>query len=97
MGRSEEAEEALRTEIRDFPADPRAYKNLILLYVAEGKTQEATALVFALEKASPTPPSYVAISETLRTVGDLNGAHFWAARGLKQFPDDQRLRTLSRT
>ena len=96
LGRADEAEEAFRQEIADFPTDPQPYKNLILLYVTEGKTQEATALIFALEKAAPTPPAYVAISETLKIVGDRTGARFWAARGLNKYPADRQLRALIR-
>ena len=96
MGRAEEAEEAFRAEIAAFPDDPAAYKNLILLYVVEGKNAEATQLIFSLEKAAPTPPSYIAISETLKTVGDVNGSRFWAARGLQRFPGDAKLQSLRR-
>ena len=96
MGRAEEAEEALRAEIAAFPDDPAAYKNLILLYVVEGKNDLATQLIFGLEKAAPTPPSYIAISETLKTVGDKNGSRFWAARGLQHFPRDTKLQSLLR-
>jgi arylsulfatase A-like enzyme/Flp pilus assembly protein TadD len=91
IGRGDEAEEAFRKEIEVYPTDPQAYKNLILLYVTEGKNDAATQLIFSMEKAAPTPPTYVAISETLRVVGDHNGARFWAARGLSRFPKDRQL------
>ena len=96
MGRAPEAEEAFRREIAEYPTDPQAYKNLILLYVSEGKNDAATQVIFDLEKASPTPPSYVAISETLKIVGDRNGSRFWAARGLNKFPSDRQLQALWR-
>jgi tetratricopeptide (TPR) repeat protein len=96
LGRAEEAEDAFRKEIAQYPTDPQAYKNLILLYVTEGKNEVATQLIFALEKAAPVPPSYVAISETLKTIGDRNGARFWAARGLSRFPRDRQLQALLR-
>jgi tetratricopeptide (TPR) repeat protein len=96
MGKAEEAEEAFRREIAEYPTDPQPYKNLILLYVAEGKNDAATQLIFALEKAAPIPPSYVAISETLKIVGDRNGSRFWAARGLNKFPADRHLQALLR-
>ena len=96
MGRGDDAEDAFRREIAAYPDDPQAYKNLILLYVTEGKSQQATELIFALEKAAPTPPAYVAISETLKIVGDRNGSRFWAARGLNKFPADRQLRALLR-
>jgi arylsulfatase A-like enzyme/tetratricopeptide (TPR) repeat protein len=96
LGRGDEAEAAFRAEIARFPADPQPYRNLILLYTTEGKTDEATKVIFELEKAAPTPPGYQAISETLRVVGDTNGARFWAARGLQRYPGDRRLQKLLR-
>jgi arylsulfatase A-like enzyme/Flp pilus assembly protein TadD len=96
LGRADEAEVAFREEIKLFPTDPQPYKNLILLYTVEGKNREATELIFSLEKAAPTPPSYLAISETLKTIGDRGGARFWAARGLSRFPADRQLQAAYR-
>jgi choline-sulfatase len=95
LGRAEEAEQAFREEIRLFPEDAQAYKNLILLYVTQGRVDTATRLIHDFEKASPTPPSYAAISDTLRVVGDERGAKFWARRGLRRFPNDKTLRRLA--
>jgi tetratricopeptide (TPR) repeat protein len=95
LGRAGEAEQELRTEIELFPADAQPYKNLMLMYVLQGRVAEATQLVFALEKAAPTPPSYVAIAETLKAVGDDRGARYWTARGLKRFPGEGSLRALA--
>jgi tetratricopeptide (TPR) repeat protein len=96
MGRADEAEAAFRAEIKSFPADPQAYKNLILLYAVEERNNDATQLIFALEKAAPAPPSYVAIAETLKTIGDTKGSRFWASRGLSRFPADRKLQALYR-
>jgi len=96
LGRGEEAEQAFRNEIQHNPTDPQAYRNLVLLYAAEGRNREAADVFFNLEKASPTPSSYVAISETLKILGDQNGARFWAARGLNRFPTDRQLQSLYR-
>jgi Flp pilus assembly protein TadD len=96
LGRSEEAEGAFQTEIKNFPTDPQPYKNLILLYAVENRTDAATQVIFALEKASPTPPSYIAISETLKTIGDARGAKFWASRGLSRYPASKQLQALYR-
>ncbi|MGA8810782.1 MAG: sulfatase-like hydrolase/transferase [Thermoanaerobaculia bacterium] len=96
LGRSEEAEAAFQAEIKNFPADPQPYKNLILLYAVENRTDAATQLIFALEKAAPTPPSYIAISETLKTIGDARGAKFWASRGLSRYPASKPLQALYR-
>ena len=96
LGRADEAEAAFRKEIELYPRNPQAYKNLILLYATEGKNDAATQLIFAMEKAAPTPPTYMAISETLRIIGDINGARFWAARGLTRFPNNRELQTRTR-
>jgi arylsulfatase A-like enzyme/Tfp pilus assembly protein PilF len=96
LGRGDEAEQAFVAEIKRDPADPQPYKNLILLYAVENRTDAATQLIFALEKAAPTPPSYVAISETLKTIGDARGAKFWASRGLSRYPADKQLQALFR-
>ena len=96
LGRGDEAEQAFVAEIKRDPADPQPYKNLILLYAVEGRTDAATQLIFALEKAAPTPPSYVAIAETLKTIGDTKGAKFWASRGLTKYPSDKQLQALYR-
>ena len=95
LGRTAEAESAFREEIQFFPQQSLAYRNLIVLYVAEGRLDDATKLVHDLEKAAPTAPSYVAISETLRVVGDAAGARFWARRGLQRFPNDKTLKRLA--
>jgi arylsulfatase A-like enzyme/Tfp pilus assembly protein PilF len=93
LGRDAEAEKEFREEIQWFPEDPQAYKNLMLLLVVQGRTQEATQLIFDLIKASPSPPAYLAVAETLRVVGDERGARFWARKGLSQFPRSEMLRT----
>jgi tetratricopeptide (TPR) repeat protein len=95
-GQTGEAEAAFRKEIELFPRDAQAYKNLILLLVSEGRNDEATKLVFQLVGNAPIPPSYVAISTTLGTIGDERGARYWAAEGLKKFPRDATLRKLAR-
>jgi arylsulfatase A-like enzyme/Flp pilus assembly protein TadD len=92
LGRREEAEKAFRAEIALSPADARAYQSLIVLLVSEGRPDEATRLVYELIKAAPTAANYAAISETLKTLGDTNGARYWAARGLQKYPGDPRIR-----
>jgi len=95
LGRNADAEESFKTEISLFPRDPKAYKNLILLYATEGRTDDATKLVFQLVDRSPVPPSYAAISATLKTIGDDQGARYWLAQGLRKFPDDVTLRRMA--
>lgn len=95
LGRSREAEAAFREEIRLFPEGPNAYANLMLLLVTEGRAEEATKLIYELLEAAPTPPSYVAVIQTLKTVGDDRGARFWMRKALQRFPNDSRLRKLA--
>lgn len=97
LGRNEDAEREFRQEIGFFPQQPDAYSSLILLLSSEGRVNEATALVFDLVKASPNPPSYVAISETLKAIGDDRGSLYWAYQGLQKFPADPDLRRLLKT
>jgi len=96
MGRNEEAERELRQEIAFYPTEPDAYASLILLLTTENRLQEATQLIFRLVQVAPLPPSYVAISETLRAVGDDRGALYWAYQGLQKFPQDPALKKLAR-
>jgi arylsulfatase A-like enzyme/Flp pilus assembly protein TadD len=95
MGRAEEAEKDFRQEIESFPEDPMAYKNLVLLLVAEGRIPEATALIRKLVDESPTPPSYVAVCTVLETLGDQRGVKYWARQGLQKFPQHRELQRLA--
>jgi arylsulfatase A-like enzyme/Tfp pilus assembly protein PilF len=97
LGRGAEAEKQFLKEIELFPADAAAYKNLILIYAIEGRNDAATKLIFDLEKAAPLPPSYLAIAEALKAIGDARGARYWAARGLQRFPGDRSLQTFARS
>jgi choline-sulfatase len=94
LGRIEEAERAFREEIRLFPQDARAYKNLILLYVSDGRTEEATRVIYELVAKSPTPLAYFAVIDVLKTVGDERGVRFWARRAQQRFPNDRRFAVL---
>jgi choline-sulfatase len=95
LGREAEAEQAFRKEIEYFPRDPQPYKNLILLYATEGRNADATRLVYQLVEKSPIPPSYAAISTTLKAIGDDRGARYWVMQGLKKFPHDATLRKMA--
>jgi tetratricopeptide (TPR) repeat protein len=92
LGRNEEAERELRAEIALSPGDARAYQSLIVLLLSEGRADDATPLVYQLINAAPTATNFAAIAETLHTLGDRNGARYWAAQGLRKFPGDPRLR-----
>ncbi len=95
LGRNAEAEEEFRKEIAAYPENPEAYSSLILLLSTQGRTQEATQLVFELVKVSPGAASYVTISETMKAIGDERGAVYWARQGLKKFPADPDLKNMA--
>ncbi|HEY0144040.1 MAG TPA: sulfatase-like hydrolase/transferase [Thermoanaerobaculia bacterium] len=95
LGRGQEAEQDFRTEIENFPDDPTAYKNLVLLLVAEGRIPEATGMIRQLVQEAPIPPSYVAVCQVLDTLGDQRGVKYWARQGLVKFPDNSQLRRLA--
>jgi arylsulfatase A-like enzyme/tetratricopeptide (TPR) repeat protein len=95
LGRNAEAEQEFRKEIEAYPRNPEAYSSLILLLSTQGRTQEATQLVFDLVKVSPGAASYVTISETLQAIGDDRGAVYWARQGLKKFPADPDLKQMA--
>lgn len=97
MGQFERAEAEFRTEIALHPQNPQTYKNMILLLVDRGRLEEANEMIFKLIDAAPAPPSYVAISDVLRVIGDERGATYWARRGLERFPNDPELRRLARS
>ncbi len=92
LGRSEEAERALKEEISFSPGDARAYQSLIVLFASEGRVEEATQLVRQLIDAAPTAENFAAVAETLKALGDANGSRYWAARGLQKFPHDPLIR-----
>jgi tetratricopeptide (TPR) repeat protein len=95
LGRNAEAEKEFRLEIEAYPQNPEAYSSLILLLSTQGRTQEATQLVFELVRVSPRAPSFVTISETLKAIGDDRGAVYWARQGLKKFPADPDLKQMA--
>lgn len=94
LGRNDEAEHEFRSEITDFPSDPRAYTSLVLLLTSERRVEEATNLIYEIVKAAPQAHSYALISDTLKAMGDENGALYWAAQGLRKYPQDPELRRM---
>lgn len=80
LGRDREAEVAFRSELTAFPDHAEAARRLVLLLVAQGRNEEATTVIRQLAAASPNSRTYAMIAETLRIVGDSNGARYWQAR-----------------
>lgn len=94
LGRPEDAEREFRAELATFPKTSDAYASLIMLLATQHRVDEATKLVFELIKTVPEPHSYVVVAETLAAIGDNNGAMFWTAQGLHNFPTDAELRSM---
>ena len=63
-----------------------------MLLVSEGRGNDATPLVFQLIDRAPTAQNYAALVETMKALGDTNGARYWAAKGRQTFPRDPRFR-----
>jgi arylsulfatase A-like enzyme/Flp pilus assembly protein TadD len=93
LGRNQEAEDAFRQEIALSPADARAYQSLIVLLISEGRGEQATPLVFALIERAPTAENFAAIVQTMKAVGDAQGARYWTAQGRLRYPRDPRFRS----
>ncbi|HEV7923654.1 MAG TPA: sulfatase-like hydrolase/transferase [Thermoanaerobaculia bacterium] len=85
LGRGPEAEASFRDTIRLTPHDPAAYQSLTVLLASEGRYDEATATIRALAAAAPTPAGYAAIVQTLTTLGDEEGARYWAGEGRRRW------------
>ena len=97
MGRGEDAEKEFREEIRLFPNEVQAYKNLIFLLAFDGRTKEAGQMIQDLTTESPTPESYIAICEVLELLGDERSKRFWANRGLALYPGHAVLSRFARS
>ncbi|HEX2062593.1 MAG TPA: tetratricopeptide repeat protein, partial [Thermoanaerobaculia bacterium] len=80
LGREREAEAEFRNELAQFPDNTEAARRLVLLLVAQGRNDDATRVIRSLADASPTSRTFAAIAETLRIVGDTDGARYWSAR-----------------
>ena len=80
LGRDAEAEAAFRKELAAFPDNGEAARRLIVLLVAQDRHEEATQIIRRLATASPTPETFKLIAETLKVIGDDDGARYWTAR-----------------
>lgn len=95
LGRTAEAEREFLQEIRDFPADTRAYASLSLLYASQGRAQESIAALRRLVEANGSPAAYAEAVRTLRILGDPQGAAALLRHGLAVHPGSRELRALA--
>jgi len=94
LGRNAEAEKELLEEIREFPANTRAYSSLSVLYASEGRAQEAVGALQRMVEANGSPAAYAEAVKTLRVLGDPQGAADLLRHALAVHPDSKELRAL---
>ena len=80
MNRFDEAEAAYRREIASFPASGRAYANLAILYLVQGKAREADKVFEVLVARYPSEANYLLAAKTYEVVEDVATAREWRTR-----------------
>jgi choline-sulfatase len=94
LGRNPEAAECFLREIKNTPADPKAYTRLAVLYASEGRSNEAVAALRQLVETNETPAAYAEAVKTLRVLGDPAGAQALLRHALALHPGSRELRAL---
>jgi tetratricopeptide (TPR) repeat protein len=80
LERVDEAIEALRTEIRQFPAERDAYGRLAAVQFLRGDNAAAAGVLEQLVRANPTRASYELAAKTLEHFGHAAEAARWRER-----------------
>ncbi|HET7451389.1 MAG TPA: sulfatase-like hydrolase/transferase [Thermoanaerobaculia bacterium] len=80
MGRNAEAEQELRTSIRDHPQRTAAWSSLAILMTVEGRPDQTRATLESLVRTVPGPRGMRAASECYAVLGDQRAASFWKAK-----------------
>jgi tetratricopeptide (TPR) repeat protein len=91
LGRDAEAGKAFQEEIRLFPGNVMAYTNLIVFYATHGRVADEAHLVDTLITKYPSGPSYAAIAEAMRVLGNQQAARKALSDGLSRYPDSAEL------
>ncbi len=86
LGRENQAEEAFRAEMSNFPQNPRGWTGLALLYASQGKEGEARRVLELLTVKNPTPESYFEVIRTYEVLGDRRAAGELRAKARRLFP-----------
>ncbi|MCA1733431.1 MAG: sulfatase-like hydrolase/transferase [Acidobacteria bacterium] len=73
-GRAPEAERAFQRELQDFPRNRMAYSRLAILYAAAGRPDRSRGILDILVQIDRSPAARRLAVETLRAVGDEEGA-----------------------
>ena len=80
LERFDEAETALRKEIRDFPDDREAYASLAVVEWLRNDARGARATMEQFVRVNPSPDAYAFAAKTFRELGDERIAREFAVR-----------------
>ncbi len=81
LGRHEQAEAALREEIRAFPNHARAYASLAIVRALRGAPlAESRSVLVLMSRAAPGPGSSELAARALAFIGDEDGSAGWRRR-----------------
>jgi arylsulfatase A-like enzyme/tetratricopeptide (TPR) repeat protein len=95
LGRSAEAAVAFLREIELYPADPRPYTRLAVLYAANGQGADAVNTLQRLVETNPgLPLAWAEAIKTLRVLGDEAGAARLLAFARQRMPNEPALAAL---
>jgi choline-sulfatase len=86
LNRGNEAREAFRAEIRDFPDNPRGYTGLALLEASEGRPVEAHRALTDLLARARTADAYAAAARAYEVLGDRAAGLRVRASAARLFP-----------
>lgn len=96
LGYEAEAERAFRLEMKLTPSDPRAYRGLMFLYLAQERKQDADALARYFVRTVPTARAYAIVADAMRVAGQENAARHWVTEGLRKHPRNGTLVKIAR-
>ncbi len=96
LGRAAGAETAFRREIELFPGEVFAYSNLAILYALSDRPAEVSSVLRQMVEARPAADAYAEAVKTLRVLEDRAAATSLLRYALELYPEDDRLRNLSK-
>ncbi len=86
LGRENEAEEAFRGEMRDFPENPRGWTGLALLYASQEKPEKSRQVLRDLVEKVHSADSYFAAIRAYEVLGERRTARVLRERVRRLFP-----------
>jgi arylsulfatase A-like enzyme/Tfp pilus assembly protein PilF len=78
--RPDQAAEAYRREIANFPQNTQAYANLAIIYFLEGRRADVDRVFEQMVAANPHRGAYALAAQTMETFEEKNAAARWRAR-----------------